>query len=375
MTPVAIRRWSFVHTWSSLVCTVFMLMLCITGLPLVFHDELHALSDDAWSPRHPDGDLLPLDRVLAFALARRPGDVPIFMSFDDDRPVVNVTTGPTADAPGQAMHFASFDRTSGEALPSHAKGVLDFLLQLHTDMFLGLPGMLFLGAMGMLFATSMVSGVVLYAPFTKRLAFGTLRAGRGKRVQWLDWHNLLGIAPAAWLVVVALTGVVNALSTPIIDLWKHTELADLSASAAHDAPVLAQLASLDLAVERARRAAPGMELQFVAFPGGQYSTAAHYAVFMRGETSLTQHLITPAIVDARTGEFVGLRPMPWYVKVLGLSGPLHFGDYGGLPMKVFWGLLDVVAIGVLGSGLLLWWRRTRPQTGGESSAVYQRSTS
>jgi uncharacterized iron-regulated membrane protein len=26
--------------WSSLVCTVFMLLLCVTGLPLIFHEEI-----------------------------------------------------------------------------------------------------------------------------------------------------------------------------------------------------------------------------------------------------------------------------------------------------------------------------------------------
>jgi len=36
---------------------------------------------------------------------------------------------------------------------------------------------------------------------------------------------------------------------------------------------------------------------------------------------------------------------------------LHFGDYGGLPLKIIWALLDLVTITVLGSGLYLWLRR------------------
>jgi len=44
---------------------------------------------------------------------------------------------------------------------------------------------------------------------------------------------------------------------------------------------------------------------------------------------------------------------------LGMSQPLHFGDYGGMPMKVLWGLLDGLTIVVLGSGLYLWWVRRR----------------
>ena len=35
-----LRRWVFVHKWTSLICTLFMLLLCITGLPLIFHHEI-----------------------------------------------------------------------------------------------------------------------------------------------------------------------------------------------------------------------------------------------------------------------------------------------------------------------------------------------
>lgn len=45
--------------------------------------------------------------------------------------------------------------------------------------------------------------------------------------------------------------------------------------------------------------------------------------------------------------------MPWYMTALFVSQPLHFGDYGGMPMKIIWALLDVMTIIVLGSGLVL----------------------
>jgi uncharacterized iron-regulated membrane protein len=40
-----------------------------------------------------------------------------------------------------------------------------------------------------------------------------------------------------------------------------------------------------------------------------------------------------------------------------VSQPLHFEDYGGMPMQVIWAVLDVMTIVVLGSGLYLWWGR------------------
>ena len=50
---------------------------------------------------------------------------------------------------------------------------------------------------------------------------------------------------------------------------------------------------------------------------------------------------------------------PWYLVMLELSRPLHFGDYGGLPLKIIWTLLDLITIVVLVSGLYLWVARRK----------------
>lgn len=354
MKPGTIRAWTWVHKWSSLVSTAFLMMLCITGLPLVFTHELdHWLLEESWAPANPDGPRLDLDQVLATALANHPGDIPAYMSFDEDRPVVNVTSR-APDAPAGQYNFQPIDQTSGDAAPLVAgHPVMEFILQLHTDMFLGLGGMLFLGAMGLLLVAAVVSGVVLYAPFMRRLPFGTVRSGKAARTRWLDYHNLLGVVTVAWVLVVGVTGVVNTLAVPIIAYWKDTALKELTQ--AYGAPAtLDERSSLDAAVERAKEALPGMQLQFVAFPGSDYSTDHHYAVFFHGDTPLTEHLTTPALIDARTGELAAVAPAPWYVKTLSLSQPLHFGDYGGMPLKILWAILDIITIIVLGSGIYLW---------------------
>ena len=43
MTARTIKRWYLVHKWTSLICTLFLLLLCVTGLPLIFHDEIDDL--------------------------------------------------------------------------------------------------------------------------------------------------------------------------------------------------------------------------------------------------------------------------------------------------------------------------------------------
>lgn len=366
MTPSGIRGWYLVHKWASLACTLFLLMLCITGLPLIFHDEIDALvAGPATASPGPASSgeapgLLPLDTALARALRRRPGEVPLFMAFDNDSSRMTVTTGARPDVPATAMTMQTLDRRTGQPVAARRNAVTAFLLQLHTDMFLGLKGELFLGAAGLLFVVAIVSGVVLYAPFMRKLRFGTLRTGRNARLGWLDGHNLLGIVALAWMTVVGATGIVNALVTPITTAWQASELADMTrAYAGRPPPPPGRHRSLDAAMATARRALPGVSPQFIAFPGGSFSSRHHLAMFFQGATPLTRHLLTVALIDADTGALTEARAMPWYFKALSLSRPLHFGDYGGLPMKLLWALLDLFAIAVLGSGVVLWLGRRR----------------
>lgn len=373
MTKGSLRFWFLTHRWSSIVSTGFLLMLCITGLPLIFHDEIDRLTSPppqlgmpgVGSSSDVEG-LLPLDQMMRIALANRPGEVPVYMAFDNDQPSMTVTTAPRAESPASEMTIQLLDRSTGKTIGMEAEsegGVMHFLLQLHTDMFLGLPGMLFLGAMGLAFVAALISGVVLYAPFMRKLPFGTLRTSRSARVKWLDYHNLIGIVALAWMLVVGVTGVINALSEPINKLWQARELAEMTrAYDGREALPPARYGSLDRAMASARAVLPGNNPQFIAFPSGSFSSKHHYAVFFQGDTPLTERLLTPALIDAETGAFTDARPMPWYYQALALSRPLHFGDYGGLPLKILWAALTLFTILVLGSGLYLWLGKGRAST-------------
>ena len=370
MTRGSILGWYLVHKWTSLVCTAFLLMLCLTGLPLIFHDEIDAATGHVAALRGAASSSdtgLPLDRILATALKQRPGEVPLFMAFSNDDPSITVTTGARPDVAASGMTLQVFDRTDGKLVSAQGEsgeGVVDFLLTLHKNLFLGQPGMLFLGAMGVLFVAALVSGTVLYAPFMRKLDFGTLRVSRSKRLKWLDYHNLLGVVALAWMTVVGLTGVINALVDPITKVWQANDLAAMTRAYAGKAPLPpARYGSLDIAMTAARREIPGMNPQFIAFPGGNFSSKHHYAVFFQGATPLTEHLLTTVLIDAETGAVTDKRAMPWYFKALSLSRPLHFGDYGGLPLKLLWTALDLFTIIVLGSGLYLWFgKRKAPHT-------------
>jgi uncharacterized iron-regulated membrane protein len=359
----SLRRWGFVHKWASLICTLFMLLLCITGLPLIFHHEIDDLLHTEVKPAEvaPGTPTADLDKLLANALANASLKVPHFLIWDRDDPnVMFVSVGESITSDPTNNRFVRMD--------THTAGYLDspdvtgrftyIMLRLHVDMFAGLPGKLFLGLMGILFCVAIISGIVVYAASMRKLDFGAYRRQRPRIVRWLDIHNLAGILLVMWTLVVGFTGVINTWADLVLKMWQYGQLAEMTAQY-RDRPPPTKLTSVQAAVDVAARAVPGMTPSFVAFPGTVFSSKSHYIVFLKGDTPVTSRLLKPALIDAETGKLTDSRDMPWYVTTLFISQPLHFGDYGGLPLRILWALLDVLTIIVLGTGVYLWLRRRK----------------
>jgi uncharacterized iron-regulated membrane protein len=365
----SLRRWVFLHKWSSLVCSAVLLLICMTGLPLLFADEINAwLEPHTYEALPADTPRVNLDRLTAIARERYPRHIISSMFVDDDEPQIFVSMAPSwaaLKASPKSEHFIRFDARSGNLLEdSKSAGKRNFtfmglLLRLHTDLFVDLPGELFLGSMALLFVAALVSGVVLYGPFTRRLDFGTVRRERSPRVKWLDIHNLLGVTTLVWAFVVGITGIMNELSTPLFNLWQATDVRALVAHWHDRVPNVAQLSSVQAAYATAERELPNNIITSIVFPGAPAGSPHHYVLWAKGNTPLTGRLFNPALIDASSGQFVAVVAMPWYLRVLEISRPLHFGDYGGTPLKILWALLDLVTIWVLGTGLYLWLARRK----------------
>ncbi len=363
-TAKQVKTWFQIHKWASLICTAFLLMLCLTGLPLIFTEEIEALEGKPpLAPALPAGTPTVALEQLAEAVQRQfPTHVIRFVYWDEHEP--NTTTFTLSDsltAPADNYKLVIMDNRTARVLeePKVQEGFMYVMLQLHIDMFMGLGGKLFLGLMGLLFVLAIGSGLLLYSPIMRRFDFGMVRAEKSTRLKWLDLHNLLGVVTVVWATVVGFTGVLNTLAEVVQGVWQQGQLAEMIAPYKGAAPLQGKLSPLDQALAVAKQAAPDMEPSFVAYPGTLYSSQHHYAVFMKGNTPLTQRLAKPALIDAKTGKLTDMRTMPWYVNAVFISQPLHFGDYGGLPLKIIWAVFDIVTIVVLISGLYLWFARNK----------------
>src|SRR5262249_17873250 len=158
-----------------------------------------------------------------------------------------------------------------------------------------------------------------------------------------------GVVTLAWALVVGATGLINELSTPLFALWQQTDVkAMLDTMRRQPAAAGSAISSPQAALDTVRAALPHMVATSVVFPGSPFGSPYHYVVWTKGKAPLTSRLFSPTLVDAQSGAFVTVVAMPWYLRALEVSRPLHFGDYGGLPLKIIWLLLDLATILVLG---------------------------
>ncbi len=357
MQATTLNRWTVVHRWTSLFCTLNLLFLCLTGLILIFHEEINDALGTLPTVTHAAGaQPLPMSRLVDAARPSYPGWEPVIYFEDDEHPgrVFVSFAPPDKKADFNAAKPVIVNAFSGEIMQNfdYTKTFTGWVLKAHTDLFLGFFGQMYLALVGLAFFAALVSGAVVYAPFLRGTTFGALRRSRGGRVFQLDLHNLVGVVTLVWCSVVALTGVILELSRPAIAYYQYSDLAALTAPF-RGRPAPTQIVPLEQAAAVAAKAWPHHRVQFAVFPGTALSGDYHYGFFMVTESGIAKRVFKITLIDAATGELTAAREAPWYIKALSISGPLHFGDYAGMPLKILWALFTLCTLGLCVGGVYL----------------------
>ena len=140
MTAGTIRTWCWIHKWSSLVSTAFLLLLCITGLPLIFHHEIDELLGNAAEPRDlPAGTPhASLDRMVKAALDRFPGQVVQYVVWERDEPELATVYLAKSLAFTRDFFVVTFDARTAEILKTTTPDRDSFtriMFHLHVDLY------------------------------------------------------------------------------------------------------------------------------------------------------------------------------------------------------------------------------------------------
>lgn len=359
----SLRLWASIHRWTSIVSTLFLLILSVTGLFLIFQQEI----DEVFNPSETVAEISAVDRaptldsIVTATRARHPGNTIISLEFAKRWPLVKVHFALASGAAPTTSRHEVIDLRTGQLtqMPQRRSSVMQFLHVLHADLFLGLPGGLFLAGMAIIVIASIVSGLILYPPFVRRFGFGALRTNKSRRVLWLDLHNLTGVVTMLWLLLVATTGAINTLHGPVSSSVRQAMFEDMRSHAVatwaerreeDPGPV-----SVDAAVTIARNRLPTAGVMSLFFPGAGPSPSDHYVIMMKDGRMMKQEIFYAVVVDARTGRVSDVFEPTGIAKAILTAEPLHFPTtFPGLIPKLVWAFFDIVTIMVLLSGVYLW---------------------
>ena len=218
-----------------------MLLLCITGLPLIFHEEIDGILHEQGQGGGCAGGYAESrsgPHRGERARPRRQARVIHFLIWDSTTSpervwllsVGQVDRSRSDDQPPRAGRRPYGRSTS---TPPISPGDFTYIMfKLHVDMFAGLPEKFFLGLMGILFCVAIVSGVVVYAPSMRKLRFGTYaarsrasgalaRSAQSRRHRPRRCGRWWSASPAS-----------STHGPIVIKVWQYGQLAEMTAAAA-----------------------------------------------------------------------------------------------------------------------------------------------
>ncbi len=359
------RLWQL-HSWLGLFAGLGLLVIGLSGSLLVFHEELETLFNrelvrvEPTAAGRPDGSLpnrLPLDTLLAHAQRQLPEhEITGWLPRWDEPQLADVLY--VIERGHNEWLVATLDPYTGRLLASPRLGsttLTGWLLDLHYTFFADHAGLLITGFLGLVLCLLGVTGVWLYREFWKNLF--TLRWGRGARILFSDLHKFVGITSAAFNLVLGFTGAYWNV-THVIGEWIMGEHEQQKIEQRLYAPTLSLAA---LTADAAQRL-PDFRANFISLPSDPTAPAVTLWGAVEPHSWLTSPYGSTILYDPQTGAHQStndLRTAGFWPRVVDSFRPLHFGDFGGLPIQILWCLAGL-APGILAiSGFVIWRLRRR----------------
>jgi uncharacterized iron-regulated membrane protein len=350
------RLWQL-HSWLGLAAGLGLLVIGLTGSALVFRSELEALIHPGLALVEPTpAGRLSFDELLADVQRQIPDHEITGWVVDPDDPT-------RADILWAVPHgstdwrFATLDPYRGTLLTrprDDASTFTGWLLELHYAFFAAHVGMIITGILAMLLCFLGVTGVWIYREFWRHLF--TLRWGRGARILVSDFHKFIGITSVAFNLLLGFTGA----------YWNITHvLGEELAGTPQPPPMTGRLygttLSLDGLVADASKRLPGFRTGYISFPWEPGREATLYGAFA-GSGPLRGPYGTYLTYDPHTGAHQSTRDLRMqgaWAQVVDAFTPLHYGNFGGLTVKILWSL-GGLSPGLLAiTGFLIFLRRRR----------------
>lgn len=197
----AVWRW---HFYAGLVVLPFLLWLAVTGGLYLYKPEIEALVYRPWVGVTPQGETMPLDRLIG-AVERQSGDKVAQVTLPAERDAAWRMTLLDEDG-GGGRRLAFVDPYAGRMLGTTGHGgIMATVRDLHSLAITGPIGNALIEIVAGWAILLVLTGLYLWWPRRGSPIVG-LRGRKGGRLFWRDLHASTGLLAAAVILFLALTG-------------------------------------------------------------------------------------------------------------------------------------------------------------------------
>ena len=335
------------HTWCGVVSALFLIVCFLAGALTLFLDDLNRWAAPPPPSVMPAPDARQQAQLLDYMAAhpeitttftlhlRTTADAPAPLSWERD----GEQFWATRDANGQWRRFSAPLPALGEVLDD-----------LHRTA--GIPGAVggyTMGVVAVLYALALISGTVLLLPRLKRQLFA-LRPEGSRRRAWLDLHNLLGLTALPFHLVIAITTAVFVFYAPLEQAMRAlSPAADTDVAEAVGQGELLPPATL---LARAQAFAPALQAERMVFDA--LDDRAEALVVVLGGTATGGRRLYVALNPYGGALRYRNSGGSFYHAASDAFAALHFGNYGGYPLRWLYFVLALAGAVLFYTGNLLW---------------------
>jgi uncharacterized iron-regulated membrane protein len=346
-------RW--LHTWGGIILGGVVSVICLTGSVIVFRQEIERARWPQSSTEAGTSHRLSLDSAAEEITRSRPGSSVTRVSFPARPNDPYVFQIKSAD---KQTHRLAIDASTGRILAEVPQTQwLDWVIDLHRNVLAGKTGRKIVGGIGIVWAALAATGLLLWAlGGGKWRAWVVLGSSGGSRRFNFNLHRASGLWALLFIAVLSFTGTYLSYPQTFRDAWELTgQPASVRAPQAANAAKRSTI-SLDEYVATARTAIPDgapMELRL------QESSKDSYYMRIRRAGDLSQAGSNRVYMDQGSGKVLSIElavNWPLGVQLFQAFQPIHYGEFGGLPVKILWSFFGAIPAVLFVTGLRIWWR-------------------